>query len=166
MSIDRATALHVDRLSDTTTDVERIGAQTQSVIADAREAFALLHETLYPDAEPIGSIRELVHAFSAGKHPLHDFGRAKMSSGIESAFTMGLAHGEVSEANLQRITSSMSRNADGSRMSLRPLTKIAKQYAAALIETIEKSKSGSSPSPSIKPGYSSKPSESVQACAQ
>ena len=125
----------------------------------------MLHETLHPDAEPIGSIRELVQAFSVGKHPLYDFGGEKMSSGIESAFTMGLAHGEVSEANLQKITASMPRNADGSRVSLRPLCKVAKQYAAALIETIEKSKSSLAPSPSAQPGNSSKPSESIQARA-
>ena len=65
MTIDRAAALRVDRLSDATTDVEKIGAQTQSVIVDAREAFARLHVTLHPDVEAIGSIRELVQAFSA-----------------------------------------------------------------------------------------------------
>ena len=165
MTIDRATALRVDRLSDATTDVEKIGAQTQGVIADAREAFARLHETLHPNVEAIGSSRDLVQAFSAEKHPLHDFGRAKMSSGVESAFTIGLAHGEVSEANLQKISSSMPRNPDGSKVSLRPLSKVAKQYAAALIETIEKYKSGSAPSPSAKPVESAKPSESVKPSA-
>ena len=94
---------------------------------DAREHFGLLHETLHPDAEPIGSIRELVQAFSAGKHPLFDFGREKVADGIETAFTMGLAHEEMSEANLQKITVSMPRKADGSRVSLRPLGKVAKQ---------------------------------------
>ena len=138
----------MDRLSDATTNVEKIGTQTQGVIADAREAFAQLHETLHPDAEAIGSIRELVQAFSAEKHPLHDFGRMNMSRGVESAFTIGLAHGEVSKANLQKISSSMPRNADGSKVSLRLFSKVAKQYAAALIETIEKYKSGSAPSPS------------------
>ena len=166
VTVDRAAALRVDPLSDAITDVERIVAQTQSVITDAREAFALLQKTLHPDADPIGSIRELVQAFSAGKHPLYDFGREKMSSSIKSAFTIGLAHGEVSEANLQKITSSMPRNADGSWVSLRPLSKVAKQYAAALIETIEKSKSSSAPSPSVQPGNSSKPSEFAQARAQ
>ena len=155
----------MDRLSDATTDVEKIGAQTQGVIADAREAFARLHETLHLDAEAIGSIRELVQAFSAEKHPLHDFGRKNMSMGVESAFTIGLAHGEVSEANLQKISSSMPRNADGSKVSLRPFSKDAKKYATALIETIEKYKSGSPPSPFAKPVESTKPSESIKPSA-
>ena len=86
-----------------------------------------------------------------------------MSSGIESAFTMGLVHEELSEAILQKITASMPRKADGSRVSLRLLGKIARRYAAALIETIEKSKSSSAPSPSSQPGNSSKPSKSNQA---
>ena len=165
MTIDHTTALRVDRLSDATTDVEKIGVQMQSVIADAREAFAWLHATLHPDVDATGSIRELVQAFSAEKHPLHDFGRAKMSSGVWSAFTTGLAHGEVSEAYLQKISSSMPRNADGSKVSLRPLSKVAKQYAAALIVAIEKYKSGSAP-PSTKPVDSTKPSESVKPSAQ
>ena len=100
MTIDHAAALRVDRLSDATTDVEKIDAQTQSVIADAREAFARLHKTLHPEAAAIGSMRDLVQAFSAEKHPLHDYGRLNMSRGIESAFAIGLANGEVSEANL------------------------------------------------------------------
>ena len=165
MTIDRTATLRVDHLSDATTDVEKIGTRMQGVIADAREAFARLHEALHPDAEAIGSIRELVQAFSAEKHPLHDFGRARMSSGVESAFTIGLAHGEVSEANLQKITSSMPRNADGSKISLRPFSKVATQYAAALIETIEKYKSGSALSPSIKPVDSTMPASSVKSSA-
>ena len=145
MSIDRAAALRVDRLSDATTDVEKIGAQTQGIIADARDAFTRLHETLHPDAAAIGNIQELVQAFSAEKHPLHDFGRLNMSRGIESAFAIGLAHGEVSEAKLQRVSSSMPRNADGSKVSLRSFSKVAKKYAGALIETIENYKGASAP---------------------
>ena len=107
----------------------------------------------------------MVQAFNATEHPLYNFGRKKVADGIETAFTMGLAHEEVSEASLQKISASMPRKADGSRVSLRPLGKVAKKYAAALIETIEKSKSSSGPSPSVQPAGSSKPSESVQARA-
>ena len=165
VAIDRTAAHRVDPLSDATTDVERVVAQTQGVLTDAREAFGLLHETLFPDADHNGGIREMVQAFNATEHPLYNFGRKKVADGIETAFTMGLAHEEVSKASLQKISASMPRKAYGSRVSLRPLGKVAKQYAAALIETIEKSKSSSGPSPSAQPADSSKPSESVQARA-
>ena len=100
MDLDRAATLRVDRLSDATTDVEKISVQVQSALADARDAFAWIYETLNPEATAIGNIQELIQAFSAEKHPLHDFGRLNMTRGIESAFTMGLAHGEVSETAL------------------------------------------------------------------
>ena len=165
VAVDRTAAHRVDPLSDATTDVERVVAQTQGVLTDAREAFALLHETLFLDADHTGGIREMVQAFNAVEHPLYDFRRQKFADGIETAFTMGLAHEEMSEANLLKITASMPRKADGSRVSLRPSGKVARQYAASLIETIEKSKSTSGPSPSAQPADSSKPSESVQARA-
>ena len=165
VTVDRTAAHRVDPLSDATTDVERVVAQTQSVLTDAREAFALLHETLFPDADHTGGIRELVQAFNAMEHPLYDFGRQKFADGIETAFTVGLAHEEVFEASLQKIAASMPRKADGSRVSLRPSGKIARQYATALIDTIEKSKSTPGPSASTQPADSSKPVDSVQACA-
>ena len=56
-------------------------------------------------------------------------------------------------------------NADGSKVSLRLFNKAAKKYAATLIETIEKYKSGSAPSPSAKPVESTKPSESIKPSA-
>ena len=60
VAVDRTAAHRVDPLSDATSDVERAAAQTQSVLTDAREAFALLHETLFPDAEHTRGIREMV----------------------------------------------------------------------------------------------------------
>ena len=165
VAIDRTVAHRVDPLSDATTDVERVVSQAQGVLTNAREAFALLHETIFPDADRTGGIREMLQAFNAMEHPLYNFGRAKVADGIETAFTMGLAHEEISEANLQKIAASMPRKADGSRVSLRPLRKVGRQYASALIETIEKSKSTSDPSPSAQPADSSKPSESAQARA-
>ena len=107
VAIDRTDAHRVDPLSDATIDVERVVSQAQGVLTDAREAFALLHETLFPDADHTGGIRELVQAFNAVEHPLYDFGRQKFADGIETAFTMGLAHEEMSEANLQKITAAM-----------------------------------------------------------
>ena len=135
MGLDRAATLHVDLLSDATTDLEKIGAQAQSALADSRDAFAWLYETLNPEVVAIGNIQELIQAFIAEKHPLHDFGRLNMTSGIESAFTMGLAHGEVSETALQRVSSSMPQKANGSKVSLRSFGKLAKKYAGALVET-------------------------------
>ena len=40
--VDRTAAHRVDPLSDATTDVERVIAQTQGVLMDAREAFCFI----------------------------------------------------------------------------------------------------------------------------
>ena len=165
VAIDRTSAHRVGPLPDATTDVERVVSQAQGVLTNARETLALLHETIFPNADRTGGIREMLQTFNAAEHPLYQFGRAKVADGIETAFTMGLAHEEISEENLQKISTSMPRKADGSRVSLRTSRKVGRQYAAALIETIEKSKSTSDPSPSAQPADSSKPSESAQARA-
>ena len=165
VAIDRTAAHRVGPLSDAATDVEKVAAQTQGVLTGAREALALLHETIFPNADHTGGIREMIQAFNAEEHPLYSFGRAKVADGIETAFAMGLAHEEISEANLQKITSSMPQKADGSRVSLRSARKVGRQYATALIGTIDKSKSTSDPAPSAQPADSSRPSETAQARA-
>ena len=165
MAIDRTATHRVGPLPDAITDVEKVAAQAQGVLTDGREAFALLHETIFPDADHTGGIREMLQAFNATEDPLYNFGRNKVADGIETAFAMGLAHGEISEANLQKVSASMPRKPDGSRVSLRSSRRIGRQYANALIETIEKSKSTSDPSPSVQPADSSRPSESAQAHA-
>ena len=92
VAIDRTAAHRVGPLSDATTDVERVASQVQGVLTNARETLALLHETIFPDADHTGGIREMLQAFNAVEHPLYNFGRAKVADGIETAFTMGLAH--------------------------------------------------------------------------
>ena len=56
-------------------------------------------------------------------------------------------------------------NADGSKLSLRSFSKVAKKYVGAFIETIENYKGASAPSAYVKPVESAKPSESIKPSA-
>jgi hypothetical protein len=128
--------LHSDALADAVGQAEGYNSKARAVISKAENGLAELHGHMFPKDLTPPTLERLAEVFQAEPSPLVEYSHAQTFVGSQVTLALTAVHG-VSEADLERVTSSFPTKADGTEVDLGPFYKSTKPMAKRLVKMLD-----------------------------